>query len=196
MPKKIPSSETIGTYTEKTSTGIFGIITGVLMLLLSVIVLTTNEIININSDSVVDGSRNWIMRLTGFFLIYFGLKSMTYIISIGLSVFPFLKSAFAFISSLVILLISLISTLILIALPWVFVSPKVAAIILIPAVLLWIQMRRLKAQKKAIYEAEFKATGDGKFSEADRIIEATYVDLEEKVNKNKERVKKVVNKLK
>ena len=191
-----PQAKNAAVYAERASNSIFGMIFGIIFLIAATIVLISNEVTNIMRDNFWLEWRNWLLRGSGFLLFYLGLRLSFYIIGVVLSIFPYLKPAFAFINNQVSFLMSVITTLIVISIPWLFHEPLVTLELLIPVAIIWVYMRKIKARHQARLKEEFENSGDNKLSEVDRIIDTTYTDVAASVNKNKERVKSVVDKFK
>ena len=193
MAKKEHKTDNAMEYFEQTSTGVIGIVFGIIFLIIAPIIIISNEATNIITDNFWHSTRNWIMRGTGFILLFFGMKFSFYLIRVFLSIFPYLKSSFTFVNTTIVFCMSLITLLILMSIPWLFYDPFVSIGLSFPMALIWIYMRKIKFRHKRKLEREFKNSGDTKLSEADRIIETTYTDIETSVNKNKARIKKAVN---
>jgi hypothetical protein len=76
----------------------------------------------------------WMVRILGFFFIYIGLNTLLVPLSTFLSIIPFLAKIFRFASKLLVAIISLVISLTVIALAWIFYRPVLAAALLLIAV--------------------------------------------------------------
>lgn len=138
--------------------------------------------------------RTWVLRFFGFLLMFAGLRMIVSIIGTILSVLPFLQPTFAFISTPIVFIIALITSLLTIALSWMFYRPLISLAIFFVVIFLWTQMRKMKAKRKEKLQAELDAKNEGKLSGISNIIEGTYTEVGEKVNDTKDKIINILNK--
>lgn len=172
-------------YGEKASTSVlFGII-GIVLIIASFFTLFINEIISAASDEGQMLFRPWIYRSIGFVLMYLGLKWTTSIFSFMTELFPLMKKSFVFLNDVILLMMTIIISLFIAGIVWMFSIPLLGLSMIIVAIITWSYMRKIKASRKQKLMKEFEASGEKAFDEFGRIIEGTFTDIEKKSTKIK-----------
>ncbi len=111
----------------------------------------------INMERTANAIMTWVLRLAGLLCMFFGLQLLVNPLRTLLAILPFLANIFGAITGFVLFLLSLVLTLVTIAIAWLVVRPVLGVALILTAVVVVLALGKLKKPVAAVPAPETKA---------------------------------------